>query len=224
MTKLRVKTKEIIPSGQVGLVIQQFTHGKGSTGNRSKAALANEISAHLFEYLNGYRIPTYYVARASPTGMLVRELVMLPLKVVVWNAAFGKYARKFLLRSGTVLPTPVIEHYWKSDRGEKFVNDFHVYALGLATPEQLRAVNRLASRVNILLRSYFGRRALKLVSIALEFGVAGGQVMVADEISPRTCVLSEPRKGRGGGEVLLGGDPANTAAYIEFKNRLFRTS
>lgn len=224
MTKIRAKTKEFIPAEQVGLFIQQFRDGKASTGNSSKAVLTNEISAHLFEYLNGYRIPTHFVGKVSATGMLVRELVLLPLKVMVWNAAFGEYARRFRLRNGTDIPIPVIEHYWKSTRGEILVNDYHMYSLGLVTPDQLRSVNRLASRVNILLRSFFDRRSLKLASLSLEFGVAGGQVMVADEISPRTCVLALQQRKRGGAGALLGGNSANIAAYVEFKNRLFGTA
>lgn len=218
------RTKRFLPSDREGCLVQEF-RDRGVNGNgsgHSRAALTNEVSAYLFEYLNGYRIPTHFLGKVSATGMLVRHLRMLPFRVVIWNVASGDYAKRFGLHGGMELRTPVIEHYWKAAGRETMVNEFHVYSLGLATPEQFRTVNRLTSRINIVLRSFLERRGLKLHSVALEFGIADGQMMVGDEISPRTCTFADLEKKKGlHGVARIEGIP-DIDTYSEFRNRLFR--
>jgi len=206
-------------------LVQEFKDGRGLKGGgagHSRAALTNEVSAYLFEYLNGYRIPTHFLGKVSATGMLVRHLRMLPLRVVVWNVASGEYAKRFGLHGGMELRTPVIEHYWKTSGREAMVNEFHVYSLGLATPEQFRTVNRLTARANVVLRSFLERRGLKLHSMALEFGAVDGQMMVGDEISPRTCTFADLRKKKGQHGVSRFEGTLDINTCREFRNRLLR--
>jgi phosphoribosylaminoimidazole-succinocarboxamide synthase len=61
--------------------------------------------------------------------------------------------------------------------------------MGLATPEELKLINRMASKVNVVLKSFFERRNLKLVDFTLEFGRQSGKILLGDEISPDTCRL-----------------------------------
>ena len=64
-----------------------------------------------------------------------------------------------------------------------------VLALGLAGEEELGAVKRAALRVGELLKAFFAERGLELVDFKLEFGRLGGEVLLADEISPDTMRL-----------------------------------
>lgn len=155
---------------------QNSTHPAKSQIN-TIATLSNEISSYLFKYLAGFRIPTHFMERVSSSGMLVRQLTMIPLKVCVLNVSSGDFAGRYGVKDGTDLAVPIIEHHFKNpDLGNPLVNEFHIYSLGLATPEQLRSINRLASKTNVVLRSFFERRELKLLSMSLEFGVAGNQM------------------------------------------------
>jgi len=195
---VRIASKSFSEAGKPGMLIQHFKDSNAEEGQRKRASqnsvavLANEISTYLFGYLEGFRIPTHFVEKVSEADMLVHKLVMFPLEVQVHNVAAGSYARRFGLKEGLELSFPVIEHHYKKpDLGNPLVNEFHIYSMGVATPEQLRAINRLASKANVVLRSFFERRGLKLVSFVLEFGLSGSQIMIGDEISPRTCVLSD---------------------------------
>ena len=40
-----------------------------------------------------------------------------------------------------------------------------------------------------MLKEFFLERGLKLIDFKIEFGIADGQVLLADEISPDTCRL-----------------------------------
>lgn len=233
--------KSLSESTDRGLLIQKFADKPNGvsalttpSGNKethaSHAVLLNDISSFLFEYLDGYRIPTHFVRKCSSQEMLVRKLTMIPLEVEIRNVATGSYARRFDLKEGSDLLFPVIEHYYKrADLGKPLVNDFHIFSLGIATPEQLRLINRLASKANIVLRSFFERRDLKLVSMTLEFGLdangshhADPQMVIGDEISPRTCRFGDLKNSESGQLVEI--DTAENGAYLEIHNRIFRTS
>ncbi len=189
--------------------------------NNTIAALANEISSYLFKYLGGFRIPV----QLSGSGALNRPLAMIPLQVRVINVSSGEFESRYGVKAGTDLTVPVIEHYYRNpDLGNPMVNEFHVYSLGLATPDQLRTINRLASKTNVVLRSFFERRELKLLSINLEFGVAGNQVTIGEEISPRTCRFADLQKReRGSKDIFADGSGESLEAYAEVRNRIYRT-
>jgi phosphoribosylaminoimidazole-succinocarboxamide synthase len=72
------------------------------------------------------------------------------------------------MKDGLDLPHPILEHYLKSDHLVlPLLNEYHAVALGLATPEELRLVNRMALKVNVVLKSFFERQNLKLVDFTL---------------------------------------------------------
>ncbi|GAB6933719.1 phosphoribosylaminoimidazolesuccinocarboxamide synthase [Calditerricola satsumensis] len=154
-----------------------------------KGALASRISARLFALLTECGIPNHFLGLASPTEQLVREVAIVPLEVVVRNAAAGSLAERLGLPEGEALPRPVVEWYYKNDRlGDPLVNEDHIAVLDLATPEQLGRMRQLALAVNDALVPYLAERGIRLVDFKLEFGVtANGELLVADEISPDTC-------------------------------------
>jgi phosphoribosylaminoimidazole-succinocarboxamide synthase len=193
--------------------------------NITVATLANEISSYLFKYLAGFRIPTHFMDKVSSSEMLVKQLAMIPLEVRVHNVAAGEFCKRFGMKEGTELTVPIIEHYYKNpDIGNPLTNEFHIYSLGLATPEQLRSINRLASKTNVVLKSFFDRRELKLLSMNLEFGVIGNQIMIGDEISPRTCRFADMQKKERGTKDIFANDNGDTLeAYTEVRNRIYRT-
>ena len=201
------------------------TEASRKTQNTTVATLANEISSYLFKYLAGFRIPTHFMDKVSSSEMLVKQLAMIPLEVRVHNVAAGEFCKRFGMKDGAELTVPVIEHYYKNpELGNPLTNEFHIYSLGLATPDQLRAINRLASKTNVVLRSFFERRELRLVSMNLEFGVIGNQLMIGDEISPRTCRFADmQKKDRGTKDIFANGNGDTLEAYTEVRNRIYRT-
>lgn len=195
---------------------------KGANGNI--ATLANDISSYLFQYLSGFRIPTHFMDKVSGSEMLVKQLAMIPMFVRVHNVAAGEFAKKFGMKEATELTIPIIEHYYKNpELGNPMTNEFHLYSLGIVTPDQLRTINRIASKTNVVLRSFFERRELKLLSIDLEFGLSGEQVMIGDEISPRTCRFADLQKKDRGRDVFALAGNDSIEAYTEVRNRIYRS-
>jgi len=70
-----------------------------------------------------------------------------------------------------------------------------IYALGLATPEELDQIKAMALAVNEVLSEYLDQRGITLVDFKLEFGHHDGEIVVGDEISMDSMRLWDKETG-----------------------------
>lgn len=156
---------------------------------QSKGELNNQMTAIFFGLLGRAGVPTHFIEQLSAREQLVKKVKIVPIEVVVRNIAAGSLSKRLGLPEGTDLPQTVVEWYYKSDElGDPLINEDHIAALKLATPEQLQQMRAYALKINTLLREHLAARGVLLVDFKLEFGVdADGQLILADEISPDTC-------------------------------------
>ena len=199
------------------------SRGKGKVKIKDRGAFNNEISAYLFEYLEGFHIPTYFIKKISQAESLVKSLDLIPLEIVVRNVAGSAFAKRYGIKDGTDLPHPVIEHYYvNEDLHTPFVNDYHVFVLQIASPEELRILNRMASKTNAVLRSLCERRRLKLVDCSLRFGRHKGQILLGDEITPETCRFWDVTGRRIDKERFRIDGSESREVYEEIRNRIVK--
>jgi phosphoribosylaminoimidazole-succinocarboxamide synthase len=168
---------------------------------RVKIAGRGEINAaiagYIFQYLENYHVPTHLVEQNSHAQLLVKKLNMIPIQVEVYNLASAKLAQRFRLEEGQRLEFPIIEYYLKAARlGNPQINESHALALGYAKMEEIRAMGRMASKANAILKSLFERRGLALMGFSLEFGCLNDRIYIGDEISADTCRLWDKKKNR----------------------------
>lgn len=154
-----------------------------------KGELNNRITAIFFTMLKQRGIDNHFIRLLSPTEQLVRQVEIIPLEVVVRNIVAGSLAKRLGMKEGTVLPQPVVEFYYKDDAlGDPLVNPSHIKVMGIASEEDLAALERLGLMVNDVLQPYLRERGILLVDFKLEFGrTPEGEILLADEISPDTC-------------------------------------
>ena len=220
--------KILFQSEKPDLVIQQYTstqssdNGKNHPAAVSSHALRNEISSYLLEYLEGFHIPTHFVNRHSETEMLVRQVEMLPITVRVYNICSAMLTQRFNFAEGAALEFPVIEHFYANGNGTStWINEYHVSALGIASPEEFRQINRITAKANAVLRGLCDRRQLTLAEMQLEFGRSRGQILLADELSPLTCQFLDMEAGnKQERERFLHSEQGDEAAMGELRDRL----
>jgi phosphoribosylaminoimidazole-succinocarboxamide synthase len=149
------------------------------------------ISAHLFQQLEAQGIPTHWIDRPSPNEMRVKAVKILPIEVVVRNIAAGSLCQQTGIPLGTLLKKPLVEFYYKNDSlGDPLLTRARLFALELATPDQVDQLQAMALQINQLLSEFFQNCGITLVDFKLEFGLdAAGNLLLADEISPDTCRL-----------------------------------
>lgn len=156
-----------------------------------KGVINNKMSNLMMQMLEKHGIPTHFVEEISERETVVKKVTIVPLEVIVRNIAAGSLSKRLGLPEGTVMKTPVLEFCYKDDElGDPMINDYHIFALELATPEELKEIADYSFKINQLLQEVLLSAGMKLVDFKIEFGrTPDGKIILADEISPDTCRL-----------------------------------
>ena len=162
-----------------------------------KGAINNQMTNFLMQQLEKAGVPTHFVQELSERETAVKKVSIVPLEVIVRNIAAGSFSKRYGVAEGAVFYRPTLEFSYKNDElGDPLLNDDHVLALGLASPEEVAVIRRYALEVNRLLREIWKQCGVTLVDFKLEFGrLPDGTIILADEISPDTCRLWDSQTG-----------------------------
>lgn len=162
-----------------------------------KGIINNRVTNHLMKYLEKNGIPTHLVEEISDRETVVKKVTIVPLEVIVRNIAAGSLSKRLGLPEGTKLKKTVLEYSYKDDElGDPMVNDYHIAAMELATPEELKLIADYSFKINQLLTDYLKDLGIELIDFKLEYGkTSDGTIILADEISPDTCRFWDSKTG-----------------------------
>ncbi len=194
------KAKKLFEGPEPGTLIQHFKddatafNAKKKGTIQGKGIINNKISEFLMSRLNDMGVPTHFIRSLNMREQLVRAVEIIPLEIIVRNYAAGSFAERFGAFEGESLGSPLMEFCLKDDRlGDPFIAEDHIYAFGIAQPEEIDEVRHYALRVNDILSGLFYGHGIRLIDLKLEFGRyyegEGELIVLADEISPDTCRL-----------------------------------
>ncbi|MEY8316769.1 phosphoribosylaminoimidazolesuccinocarboxamide synthase [Oscillospiraceae bacterium 50-58] len=158
---------------------------------QGKGAINNRMTNLLMARLEREGIPTHLVEELSDRETLVKKVSIIPVEVIVRNIAAGSFSKRYGVEEGLEFDAPTLEFSYKNDAlGDPLLNDDHIFALGLASREELALVRKYALDVNRLLKEIWRACGVILVDFKVEFGrLENGTIVLADEISPDTCRL-----------------------------------
>ena len=161
-----------------------------------KGVINNKVTNFLMQMLEKQGIRTHFVEQISDRETLVKKVSIVPVEVIVRNIAAGSLSKRLGIPEGTKLKETVLEYSYKNDElGDPMINDYHVYAMGLATREEMAKISSMAFAVNKILSEYLKPLGIELIDFKLEFGRYEGRIVLADEISPDTCRFWDSRTG-----------------------------
>lgn len=153
-----------------------------------KGMVNNRFNAFVMEKLEAAGVPTHFEGLLSPTESLVKKLDMIPVECVVRNISAGSLCRRLGVEEGQALNPPTYELFLKNDAlHDPMVNESLAISFGWATEEELAKMKELTYKVNNVLQALFENAGMLLVDYKLEFGRAGGQILLGDEFSPDGC-------------------------------------
>ena len=188
------KAKKVFLTDDPDVVIVSYKDDATAFNGLKKGTIAgkgivnNRCSNHMFGILEGHGIKTHLIKELSDTDTAVKKVSIVPLEVIVRNIAAGSLAKRLGLEEGTPLKSTVLEFCYKDDAlGDPLVNDYHIFALQLATKEELDTIKEYALKINEIMRGYLKELNIDLVDFKIEFGRYKGEIVLADEISPDTC-------------------------------------
>jgi len=201
----RGKTKQVFSTEDPAQVILEFSDritagdGKKRDNLPNKGILNCGISTKLLELLEQTGIPTHFILTIDKDKMLVKKLEMLPLEVVLRNIATGSLIKRLpMIKEKTVLKTPIVEFFLKSDEyHDPFLSKEYIALLEIATPEEIEEIIKLTKKVNDVLFPFFKKIGIDLVDFKLEFGRdTDGILTIGDEINPDSMRLWNIANGR----------------------------
>lgn len=169
-----------------------ISNGGNKAKKLSSAFVKNQMTGLIFNMLEKQGVPTHFIKLLSDNEQLVKAVDILPLEVITRNVIAGAMAKRLGIPEGTETDHTIIELCYKNDEfGDPFINDDHAIALGLATADQLETIRTYTYKINEILKSYFEAHGTRLIDFKLEFGLHKGQVILADEMSPDKCRLTD---------------------------------
>lgn len=162
-----------------------------------KGRLNSEISNLIYAYLAENGIRTHLIKVVDDTSVIVRKADIIMVEVIIRNIAAGSFSKKYGIPEGSELNNTVVEFCLKSDAlGDPMINESQITALGIASKDELNQMSGQALKINGLLLELFKNAGIRLVDFKLEFGRAGGDVLLCDEISPDSCRLWDIETGK----------------------------
>jgi phosphoribosylaminoimidazole-succinocarboxamide synthase len=188
------KAKKIYRTGDPDLYLVEYKDDATAFDGMKKGRLAdkgilnNSLSAVFFTLLEEKGISTHFVRVIGEREMLVKSLDIIPIEVIVRNIAAGSISKRLGIPEGTVLGRTVLEFSLKNDDlHDPMINHYHIYAMNLASAEEMAFLEAAALDVNAVLIPFLEERGITLVDFKLEFGRHRGRILLGDEISPDTC-------------------------------------
>ena len=197
------KAKKVFATGNADYFIVDYKDdatafdGKKKGTIEGKGIINNRVTNHLMKLLESKGIPTHFVEELSERETLVKKVKIIPIEVIVRNIAAGSLSKRLGLVEGAKLKSTVLEYCYKDDAlGDPMINDYHIAALGLASPEDLEKISAYSFKINTILTDYLYDLGIELIDFKLEFGrTKDGTIVLADEISPDTCRFWDSKTG-----------------------------
>ena len=194
------RAKVLFEGPEPGTLVQYFKDdASAANGEKTgiitgKGVLNNRISEYLMMRLADIGVPTHFVRRLNMREQLIREVEIIPVRVVVRNVAAGSLSTRLGIPEGTRLPRSILEYYYKKEElKDPMVGEEHITAFGWATTQDMDDIVALTLRVNDFLSGLFLGVGITLVDFRLEFGRLWEEddmrIVIADEISPDNCRL-----------------------------------
>ena len=198
------KAKKVYATDDPELLIVSYKDDATAFNGKKKGTIAgkgvinNRMSNRLMKKLEQAGIPTHLVEELSERETLVKKVRIVPLEVVVRNVSAGSFAKRYGVEEGIVFAEPTVEFSYKNDAlDDPLIALPHIFALGLATKDEMIVIRDFALKIDEILREFWAGCGVTLVDFKLEFGrLPDGTIVLADEISPDTCRLWDSATGK----------------------------
>jgi phosphoribosylaminoimidazole-succinocarboxamide synthase len=198
----RGKSKIVLRGADENSLTLQFTNditagnGEKCESIEGKGTVCAAVSNLIFAYLELNGVETHLLKILDETSVSVKKAEIVGVEVIVRNAAAGGFVKKYGVKEGLSFEPPIVEFCVKSDElGDPMINESQIFALGIATPDEVLQMTEKSLHINTLLCGLFEKAKIRLADFKLEFGRYDGKLILCDEISPDSCRLWDTKTG-----------------------------
>lgn len=151
------------------------------------------INSFFFEYLKEFNIPCAFEKKVGKKSLLFLKSFRLPFTVKVLNYADSRISRIFSVKPGSSLNLPVIDYHY-GDSKDSLISESHIVSFNLCSYDEIKLINRICSKVNAVIKSFFERRSEIFAEMICNFGKHNGKIMVVDNFTPLSLKIFELNK------------------------------
>jgi phosphoribosylaminoimidazole-succinocarboxamide synthase len=150
------------------------------------------LNSYFFEYIKEYNIPSAYLKKVNKKSIAFLKVEEFPFRIRIINAADTRTSKIFSIKVGLPLQLPVMEYHF-GDSKESLITESHIISFNLCTYDELKLINRICSKLNAIIKSFFERRNVSLLELTCRFGKFDGKVLLIDDFSSLSIKTSNDK-------------------------------
>ncbi len=151
------------------------------------------LNSFFLDYLKEYNIPIAYLKKSGKRSLEFLKFVQFPFRIKILNNADSRTAKIFPLKLGSPLELPILEFHY-GDSKDSVISESHIISFNLCNYDELKMINRLCSKINAIVKSFFERRSTTLVELTCLFGKFEGKIYLVGDFSPLSVKISDNRQ------------------------------
>lgn len=163
-----------------------------TTGKKIRYKLLPEhnciIESMLYEFLHSFNISVAYSGKTDATTIAFIKTNEFAFGLKISNLVDSRISNALHLPLWSQYSLPVIEYFPVSDPKVRLTAN-HIISAELVESEELKSMNRLASKINALVKAYFERRDYILASFNCLFGKIEDKIYLSGNFSAPSMQL-----------------------------------
>ena len=141
------------------------------------------IASFFYEYIKEFNIPCAYVKMHGKNSLVFVKYERFPFEVKILNSADKRISKIFSVKEGHLLNLPIYEYHYGTSK-YSCISESHLTSFDLCTIEDIKSINRICSKVNAVIKSFFERRNEKIGEFTCTFGKFESKVYLIDGFTP----------------------------------------
>lgn len=141
------------------------------------------INSFFYDYLKEFHIPCAYIKKHQKNSLMFVKFQQLPFVIKILNSADKRTAKLFSIKEASMLNLPVFEYHVGNSKNS-IVSESHLISFDLCKNEDLKIINRICSKVNAVLKSFFERRHETIGEFTCSFGKFESKIYLVDDFTP----------------------------------------
>jgi phosphoribosylaminoimidazole-succinocarboxamide synthase len=146
------------------------------------------LNSFFLDYLKEYHIPAAYINSSDKNSLRFLNYERFPFEVKILNIIDKRTAKIFGKKEHELLPLPIFEFHVGNGK-ESLISESHLSAFEICTYDDMKLINRICSKVNAVLKSFFERRETILAEVNCSFGKHEDKIYIVDDFTPKSLKI-----------------------------------
>ena len=160
-----------------------YSNGNGKIKCKNLGEKFASINSYFLEYLKEYHIPGAFIKLEGKNSLLFQKHDKFQFSVRILNIIDKRTARVFDKKEFDPLVLPLFELHHGNGK-DSLISESHLIAFDLCNIEEIKIINRICSKINAVLKSFFERRNSQLAEVTCYFGKNEDKIFLINEFTP----------------------------------------